>query len=49
MKKHMLFRSGDVGYFSGENVKVEDFFQTEYKAMLDLDRAVYGPIKEKLN
>ena len=49
MKKHMLFRSGDVGYFSGENVKVENLCQTEYKEMLDLDRAVYDPIKEEWN
>ena len=49
MKKHMLFRNEAVGYFSGVNVKVEDFCQTEYKAMLDLYRAVYGPIKEECN
>ena len=49
MKKHMLFRSGAVGYFSGENLKVEDFYQTEYKAILDLDRTIYGPIKEEWN
>ena len=49
MKKHMLFRSGAVGYFFGENLKVEDFCQTEYKAMLDLDRAVYDHIKEECN
>ena len=40
MKKHMFFRSGAVGYFFGENLKVEEFFQNEYKTMLDLDRAV---------
>ena len=49
MKKHMLLRSGDVGYFSGENAKVEEFSQTEYKEMQDLDRAVYDPIKEEWN
>ena len=40
MKKHMLFRSGDVEYFSWENLKVEDFCQNEYRTMLDLDRAI---------
>ena len=45
----MLFRSGAVGYFSGENLKVEDFCQNEYKTMLDLYRAVYGTFKEEWN
>ena len=35
MKIDMLFRRGAVGYFSGKNLKVEDFYQNEYRTMLD--------------
>eukprot|EP00345_Euplotes_harpa_P013078 CAMPEP_0168334932 /NCGR_PEP_ID=MMETSP0213-20121227/10592_1 /TAXON_ID=151035 /ORGANISM="Euplotes harpa, Strain FSP1.4" /LENGTH=69 /DNA_ID=CAMNT_0008339731 /DNA_START=17 /DNA_END=226 /DNA_ORIENTATION=- len=32
-------------FLAGENVKVEDFCQAEYKRMVDLDRDVYGSVK----
>ena len=35
-------------FLAGENVKVEDFCQDEYKQMISLDRNVYGNLKESL-
>ena len=32
-------------FLSGENVKVEDFCRKEYSFMIELDRKVYGSIK----
>ena len=34
-------------FLAGENVKVEDFCRKEYDAMLELDRKVYGHLKNE--